>query len=389
MDSLLAAVARSPFYQRKLGGVVPGALADFPFTTKTELAADQYEHPPYGTVLTRPLAEYTRLHQSSGTTTGRPLVWLDTPDSWDWLLAQWEQIYSAAGLAPGDRLFFAFSFGPFLGFWTAFEAARRSYLCLTGGSMTTSGRLRHLCEHRATVVLCTPTYALHLAEVAASEGIDLAGSSVTRLIVAGEPGGLIAATRSRIAAAWGAAVYDHYGLTEVGPVTAQSADDPDAMTVLDGYIPEVIDPETARPVHDGEVGELVLTNLGRLSSPLVRYRTGDLVRMQGRRIVGGVLGRADDMVHIRGNNIYPATLEAIVRRCPEVAEFQIEIDHRAALPELTILWEPYPDIDPGPITQRIGQTIRDELLFRPTVVSVTPGTLPRFEMKARRVTTRR
>src|SRR5207344_1229543 len=138
----------------------------------------------------------SRLHQTSGTS-GKPLRWLDTPDSWSALLDCWTINYRVVGLRQGDRLFFPFSFGPFLGFWTAFEAAARlGYFCLPGGGMSSVARLRLLLDHQTTVILCTPTYALHLSEVAREEGIDLASSAVRAVIVAGEPGGSIPATRS-------------------------------------------------------------------------------------------------------------------------------------------------------------------------------------------------
>src|SRR5713226_528267 len=217
------------FYARKLSAAglasslstknsLVDALRSLPWTTKEELLTDQEAHPPYGQVLTYPLARFNRLHQTSGTS-GRPLRWLDTPASWNWLLGCWEKMYRMAGVRSGDRLFFPFSFGPFLGFWTAFEAASRlGFLCLPGGGMSSAARLRFLLDNEATVVLCTPTYALRLAEVAREEGIDLTSSSVRALIVAGEPGGSIPPTRARIEAAWGARVFDHCGLTEVGAV---------------------------------------------------------------------------------------------------------------------------------------------------------------------------
>src|SRR5438270_925295 len=134
----------------------------------------------------------------------------------------WDQIFDITGVGSGDRLFFPFSFGPFLGFWTAFEAAsRRGLWCLPGGGMSSAARLRFLLDHAATVVLCTPTYALHLAEVATREGIDLAGSPVRALIVAGEPGGSIPATRRRIEEAWGARVLDHSGVSEAGTMAIE------------------------------------------------------------------------------------------------------------------------------------------------------------------------
>ncbi len=293
----------------------PADLKRLPFTTKTELVVDQAEHPLYGSNLTYPLDHYSRLHQTSGTS-GRPLRWLDTPESWANALECWAAKYRFVGLRRGDRLFFPFSFGPFLGFWTAFEsAAKLGYMCMPGGSMSSTARLRFLLDNEATIVLCTPTYALHLAEVAEAEHLDLAHSPVRALIVAGEPGGSIPATRQRIEAAWGARLFDHSGMTEIGPVTAECVENPGGFHVLEHqYIAEVIDPVTGADVPPGNVGELVLTNLWRGGSPLFRYRTGDLVRVDPQpcpcgctfiRLDGGVRGRADDMIVLRGNNVHP------------------------------------------------------------------------------------
>src|SRR5262249_11548915 len=243
-DLLREVVPANPFYARKLAGIDldPAALHQLPFTTKAELVADQAAHPPYGSNLTYPLARYCRMHQSSGTSTGRPLRWLDTPESWDWLLGCWEMMFRIVGLRAEDRLFFPFSFGPFLGFWTAFDAATRlGYFSLPGGGLSSAARLRFLLQHQATVVFCTPTYALHLAEAAGGEGIDLAGSAVRAVIVAGEPGGSIPATRQRIEQAWGARVFDHSGMTEVGALAVECPENPAGLHPLEtDYIPEVI-----------------------------------------------------------------------------------------------------------------------------------------------------
>src|SRR5262249_3849060 len=148
----------------------PADLRLLPFTTKTELLADQEHDAPYGRILTYPLHRYSRMHQTSGSA-GKPLRWLDTPESWNWCLENWRQIYDIVGLRPNDQLYFAFSFGPFLGFWTAFEAAaKRGNLCLPGGGLSSGARLREILETGATIILCTPTYALRLAEVAIAEG---------------------------------------------------------------------------------------------------------------------------------------------------------------------------------------------------------------------------
>lgn len=374
-------------------------LRRLPFTTKAELVADQQSQPPYGTGLTYPVERYTRLHQTSGTQ-GVPLRWLDTPPSWERLKGCWGQIFAVVGLEPGrDRLCFPFSFGPFLGFWTAFEAADEcACLKLATGGMSSLARLRLLLDNRATILLCTPTYALHLGRVAQEHGIVLGpstpGYAVRALIVAGEPGGSIPATRARIEEAWHARVFDHHGMTEVGPMSIECPQAPGGLHILEGdYLTEVIDPATGVEVPPGRLGELVVTNLGRVGSPVLRYRTGDLVRVDPRpcpcgrtfsRLDGGVLGRTDDMIPIRGNNFYPSALEEVIRRFVEVAEFRVEIDTSAPLAELRVEVEPVAE-GSDELAGRIAQAIRDDLLFRAEVVLVGRGTLPRFEMKAQRI----
>src|SRR5262249_51348287 len=154
-----------------------------------------------------------------------------------WLLGCWEIMYRIAGLRPDDRLFFAFSFGPFLFGWTASEAAwRLGYLCLPGGGMSSAARLRFLLHNRATVLLATPAYARHLAEGAAAEGLDLAGSAVRAVVVGGEPGGSIPATRQRIERAWGARVFDHAGMTEVGCLMIECPENPAGLHLLDSEV---------------------------------------------------------------------------------------------------------------------------------------------------------
>ena len=370
-------------------------FAALPFTTKTELLQEQEAYPPYGRFLTYPLAHYSRMHQTSGTS-GQPLRWLDTPESWRWLLGCWSAIYRIADIHEGDRLFFAFSFGPFLGFWTAFEAASHlGFLCLPGGGMSSTARLRALLENQATVLLATPTYSLHLAEVARAEGIDLAASNVRCVIVAGEPGGSVPETRGRIEQAWHARVYDHNGMTEIGAVGIECPENPAGIHLLETeYIAEVIDPASNRHVDPGHEGELVLTNLGRTGSPLIRYRTGDLVQVDPRpcpcgrvflRLEGGILGRTDDMIHLRGNNFYPSALEGILRRFPEVAEYRVEVDESGPLAALKIDVEPRAGSSGDQLGDRISQAVRDKFLFRADIRVVPSGSLPRFEMKARRI----
>jgi phenylacetate-CoA ligase len=405
LRELLAVILTSnPFYSNKLrhsGAPSPASLEEFvqrtPFTVKQELMDDQMRRPPYGANLTFPLERYTRFNQTSGTA-GRPMLWLDTPESWAWMLDNWAVVYAAAGITAADRIFFAFSFGPFLGFWTAFESATRlGCLCIPSGGMRSAARLLTMIETGATVLCCTPTYAIRLAEVANEEGIDIAEAKIRTIIVAGEPGGGIAATRTHIETLWrGARLVDHHGMTEVGPVSYECPKRPRVLHVIgSAYIAEVIDPETGRAVPAGGSGELVLTNLGRVGSPLLRYRTGDLVRRgAGDRcecgsyevtLEGGILGRTDDMVVVRGVNLYPSAVEDIVRACGGVAEYRVEVSTRHTLPEVRIEIEPLPGHQDAPSLQHHLETaLRNAFSLRFSVSSVAPGTLPRFEMKAKR-----
>ncbi|MDC0143001.1 AMP-binding protein [Verrucomicrobia bacterium] len=399
LRSLIRAVRpANAFYENKLNAAgindSIASLDDFaehcPFTTKDELVADQTAHAPYGTNLSFPIDQYNRIHQTSGTT-GQPLRWLDTPESWQSMLESWQMVYRAAGVSPTDRALFAFSFGPFIGFWMAYEAATQmGCLCFPGGGLTSTTRLRILLENEVTLLCCTPTYALRLAEVAKLEDIDLSRAKLKTIIVAGEPGGSIPATRERIENAWpNAKVFDHHGMTEVGPVTHEWPHEKNNLQIIDAaYFAEIIHPETDQPVADGEEGELILTTLTRTAMPLIRYRTGDLGRPETHRdaiiLRGGILGRADDMVIIRGVNIYPSAFEHILRPFEAIAEYQVIISKKTEMAELRLRIEPRPDTDPKTLGEQIIETIRTQLNLRVPVETVPPESLPRFELKANR-----
>jgi phenylacetate-CoA ligase len=393
------------FYTRKLSAcgptLAPDSLEAFirliPITTRHELVRDRLANPPYGTNLTFPLEAYVRCHQTSGTTT-MPMRWLDTPESWSYLVDNWVQILGAAGVTRRDRFFFAFSFGPFLGFWSALEAVQRlGCFCFAGGSMSSQGRLQAILDNGITALCCTPTYAQHLGELACEKKVQMARSRVRLLIVAGEGGGSIPATRARIERLWpGAMVFDHHGMTEVGPVTYQCPARPGSLHVIESaYLPEVINPQTELPVAPEETGELVLTTLDRVGSPLLRYRTGDLVKPRPRSVCacgrhelsldGGILGRSDDMIVVRGVNVYPSLVEEIVRAHPEVSEYRVQLDCRNAMIELSLEVEGAvntPGLDALP--RRLAESFQTSLNLRVPVTLVPPGSLPRFEMKARR-----
>jgi phenylacetate-CoA ligase len=396
-------IPANKFYTQKLQAAGVGfdiaSLADFsarfPVTTKAELVADQQANPPYGTNLTYPLNRYTRFHQTSGTS-GAPLRWLDTPESWEAMIESWSEVFRAASVGAGDRVMFAFSFGPFLGFWLAFESAERlGCLCLPGGGLSSAARLRVMRDNQTNVLCCTPTYALRLAEVAATERIETSSLGVKTIIVAGEPGGSIPATRAKLESLWpGARIFDHHGMTEVGPVTHECPAQPGVLHVIEStFFAEVIDPATGQPAPSGE---LILTTLTRTGSPLLRYRTGDLVRSEAQaarcecgratlRLPGGILGRVDDMVIVRGVNIYPSAVEEILRRQPNLAEYQIHVTKVGAMAELRLEVEPADRCsDVRGLVTEIRQALESAFSLRIPVEAVAPGSLPRFEMKAKR-----
>ena len=395
-------LADNSFYRAKLGraGVAAGSLDSLaayrrlPFTSKDELSRDQAQHPPYGRLMTYPAHCYTRLHQTSGTT-GQRLRWLDTAASWAWWGRCWATVFRAAGVGAADRIFFAFSFGPFIGFWSACEGARRlGALIIPGGGMSSLQRVEAILANRATVLVCTPTYALHLAQVAAEAGFDLADSPVHTTIHAAEPGASLPATRARLERSWGARCFDHAGATEVG-AWGFACQVQDGIHLNEGeFICEVIDPSSGAPAQEGE---LVITNLGRIGMPVIRYRTGDRVELDPRacpcgrsyrRLLGGVTGRLDDALIVRGVNCYPSAVENIVHRFPQVVEFAVDVHRRNALDEVELRLE-LRGGDGERTAAEIGRVLHQSLGLRVAVETVPDGTLPRFDLKARRFTDHR
>lgn len=389
-------VPASGLYREKLGPTPLrlerlGDLASLPTTDKDELVAAAGA----GEWLSRPLTEYVRFHQTSGTR-GAPMAVPDTADDWRWWMQAWRHTLDAAQVMPGDRAMLAFSFGPFVGFWSAFDAlVARGVQAIPGGGMTSAGRLDLIQRTDANRLFCTPSYALHLADEGAKRGVDVAALPIETVVVAGEPGGSLPATRQHIASAWGARVVDHSGATEIGPwgFGDDLWSDPPGLRVIESeFIAEFLSVETGEPAAPGELAEMVLTNLGRVGAPVIRYRTGDLVRPEWPeagpcrfvRLPGGVVGRADDMLVVRGVNVFPSSIEEVLRRVEGVAEWRLVAERRGSMDELAIEIE---DSQNDP--RRVADAVQLGLGLRVDVRTVDPGTLPRSEHKSRRLVDKR
>ncbi len=372
------------------------ALEQWPFTFKEELVEAAAAAGIPGN-LTWPPDRYSRFHQTSGTH-GRPMPVFDTADDWAWWMACWESILDRGGVRPGDRVLVASSFGPFAGFWSCFDALlSRQVMAIPTGGMTTFARLEMARSIGATVLVATPSYSLHLAEVAADHKLDLKHVPIRLVIVAGEPGGSVPAVRSRIREAWGAALLDHAGATEVGPWGVGDLAGHGLDVIEPWFHAEFLSVKTGQAAEPGELSELVLTTLGRVGAPLIRYRTGDLVRPRWPtpdaieagacpwvRLEGGVLGRTDDMLVVRGVNIFPGAIDDIVRSFPEVVEYRLTVATHESLDVLKLEIEDRL-ADPG----RVAREMQVRLGLRVDVAAVSAGSLPRFEGKGRRIVDRR
>ena len=376
-------------------------LRRIPFMTRDEWMQGQLDTPPYGPNLAALPADAIRYHMTSGTTGKTPIRVLDGAKDWEWIAEMWCYGFWGFGIRPTDIIFFAFSYGTFVGFWGAHYACEKlGCLVLPGGNMTTEARVRQIFDMNATVVCSTPTYALRLAQEARSLDLDLAAGPVKRLILSGEPAGSIPATKKLIEEQWGAKAADTAGMTELGTIMMFECEHQPGGThiIEDHFIEEVIDPVSGEPVGYGDDGERVVTSFGRGFIPVIRYRTRDLVRKVpfdncscGRTFDiydGGIRGRVDDMKLVRGTNVYPRAVEAVVREYQQVDEFQIHLyTEQGIRDEIEVLVEVG---DAEEDSERLLSELAKKLSqahegLRFGVRLAEPGSLPRFELKAQRV----
>ncbi|OBB99682.1 MULTISPECIES: phenylacetate--CoA ligase family protein [unclassified Gordonia (in: high G+C Gram-positive bacteria)] len=404
------AAARSPFYQRSFAaaGFAPEQLktrADInriPFLTREDWMHSQEQCPPYGEL---PVADHTRairMHTTSGTSGKTPLRALDSRKDWAWSAEMWCYALWGAGIRPHDIGYVAFGYGTFIGFWGLHNGLEKlGALTIPGGAQITTQRIRQIIDFDCTVVASTPTYALRLAQEAQALGIDLPASKVHTVILSGEPAGSIPETKALIESQWGAKCFDTAGMTEVSTIFMfEPIDQPGGCHIIeDHFIEQVIDPETGEEVGYGERGERVCTSFGRSTIPLIRYRSADLVVKvphtragTGRTwdiYEGGILGRVDDMKLVRGTNVYPRAVESIVRGYTEIDEFQIRIERRDIRDEITLAAEPFvavTDDEWNSVATQLSRELADAhegLRFQ--FERANTGSLPRFELKAKRL----
>ncbi|WP_232663254.1 phenylacetate--CoA ligase family protein [Pseudonocardia sp. TRM90224] len=402
------AQVRSPHYRRTFAaaGFRPEQLrtwADIdriPFLTRDEWMHSQEQHPPYGDLPVVGPESAIRVHTTSGTSGRMPLRALDGRKDWAWTAEMWCYALWAAGVRPHDVGYVAFGYGSFIGFWGLHNGLERlGALTVPGGAQTTANRVKQIVDFGATVVASTPTYALRLAAEAEAAGVDLRGGPVHTLILTGEPAGSIPETKAIIEERWGAKALDTAGMTEVSTVIMfEPAEQPGGCHIIeDHFIEQVIDPETGREVGYGERGERICTSFGRSTTPLLRYRTADLVvkvpsptERTWDLYQGGIIGRVDDMKLVRGTNVYPRAIESIVRGFDGIEEFQVRIERIGERDEITLALEPVATMGDGPWTQ-LADAVRADLAgahegLRFHIERAAPDALPRFELKAKRLT---
>jgi phenylacetate-CoA ligase len=405
------AYATTPFHQRRFdaAGFKPEQLQSLddirriPFMTREEWMDSQIENPLYGDLLATDQTNAIRYHLTSGTTGRTPIRVLDSMKDWEWINEMWCYGIWGFGVRPEDTVYFAFGYGSFIGFWGAHYACEKiGALVIPGGAQTTDGRIKQIIEMGVTTVCSTPTYALHMAQRAREMGIDIAKEGVVnKVILSGEPAGSIPAVKHQLEEAWGAKCGDTAGMTEVGTIMIfECSHQPGGTHIIeDHYIEEVLNPYNDEPAGYGELGERVVTSFGRGFIPVIRYRTKDMVmRVPASTCTcgrtwdiydGGIRGRWDDMKLIRGTNVYPRAVEAIIREYNVIDEFQIYIWRREDLQdEISIRVEITPESmgEWEAMQQKLSKDLSNSHEgLRFNIELMNHGDLPRFELKAKRL----
>ena len=386
-----------------------GDLEKIPVTTKAEMAQDVVAHPPWGTY--SPLNDdlWSRrgwmLFTSSGTTAQpRPFRYtLFDRDMWAWADARslW-----AMGVRPGDKAFLAFGYGPFAAFWGFQHGLNRIGVpAIPGGALDSKRRAYFIHTFHPTVLVATPSYCLFLGSVMQEIGYDPAKSAIRLIVSGGEPGVCIPATKRRIESLWGARLHEMYGCTEAAPSAGGCLchaevqnERPSTHLLEDCQIWETVDPQTFAPVSSGQRGLTVATNLISEGSPQLRFLVGDFATfteercacgMTHVRAIGGFQGRTDDMINIRGLTVFPSAIEEVVRHIDELGdEFAIVVYEEQDLDCLRIVAEPRPEVPASrhpTLAEKIESEVRTKIGLRPEVELRPAGSLPKTELKAKRL----
>jgi phenylacetate-CoA ligase len=399
---------RSRFYRGKLEragfathGAVGGldAIEGVPLTEKDELRASRSAEEPIGAHLTAKRDEIVRIYSTSGTTGTPSFIPLTAADLEVWVRTS-ARSYAASGIVNGERIVSTYNAGPFVA-GAALGAFDRLGLChIPVGSGNTERLMTAIELLKPTVAVMTPSYALHLAEWASGRGMDLAKSSVKRVMVAGEPGGGEPAMRAKLEAAWGASVTEAMGIGDISVSLWGECEQKQGMHFSGrGFVHiELIDPETgaAKPIADGAEGELVLTHLVNRSAPLLRFRTRDHVRLSVGRCACGrtsprvrCIGRTDDMLIVRGVNVFPSAVREVVNEFQPAVAGVVVIRPRAKgirqEPPLPVSVEITPGADVEGLRERIRGRLREKLLVTTEIELLPAGSLPRSEYKSKLV----
>lgn len=402
--------AQVPFYRRHWDahGFHPDHVRTFddftkrcPTVNKKQLVADQAEHPPFGSYLGVPREDVFRIHGSSGTS-GTPTMYGITRRDWDhareiFAITQWSM-----GVRPTDTVHFAFPFGLFFGGWGMLYAAEcTGATTLPMGATTTQAHLAMIDRMQCTFIQATPSYLLHMADVAEQIGFDTRGSSVKRVLTGGEPGGSLPTTRAKIIEAWGLdSSCDSGTSSEMFPFcTSTECTEMNGMHLYNDEIwTELVDPQdSSRPVPEGEVGSVVYTHLWRESQPMIRFEVGDRSVLSsepcpcGRtypRLPQGLLGRADDMLVVRGANLYPSAVEHALRGVPGLGlEFRIRVFRKGTMDELEVSVEVAEGVgaDRDALQRQAAEALHRHCMIRIPVTLIEANTYERATLKARRV----
>jgi len=394
----------SPFYRKKLHGIEPEDIrtledvSKVPITEKEELreAQEGKEPYPYGDLLAVPPERLSIFHQTSGTT-GKPVYFPDTYESWQWVVEVWCYILYAAGFRSTDRVFLPFAYNVYIAFWQGHYAAEKlGCEVVPGGALDTKGRLQKMREVRATALMNTPTYGLHMIEVAKEMGIDPKRDlHIKKMICSGEP--MPEPTRLRMEEEWGADVYDHIGGTEPGGWGGMCSEKRGIHVIEPHFLFEMVDLETmSKPIPPGVKGIAVITPLCRRCIPLIRFNLKDIMMLVdepcpcGRTSirVDQIGGRIDDLRKIRGVFFSPNMVEEVIRaQFPEVVEYEILLTQEEVMPVLTLRIEVDPSTGESQYRE-IKNRIRERLKIRTNLTfeieSVKPGGLPRYTLKSAR-----